>query len=174
MKDSIAAIATAEGVAALSIVRVSGRNAIAICARIFRGRIPLDQARARTSHYGAILDGGETIDEVVATVFRAPHSYTGEDLVELTGHGGYICPRRVLGAALKSGARLAEPGEFTERAFLNGRIDLSQAESVAALIQSRAEATQRAALRILRGGLREFLAPAQAIYRYLVRDTETD
>ena len=152
--DTITAIATAPGESALAIVRVSGRDAIAVADAVFRGRIPLSRAAGFTVHYGHVVNrAGEPVDEVLATLFRAPHSYTGEDLVEFGCHGGVVVTASVLDALLGAGARSAQPGEFTRRAFLNGRIDLSQAEAVADLIAARSGRAQRASLEQLSGRL---------------------
>jgi tRNA modification GTPase len=150
--DTIAAIATASGVGAIGVVRVSGPDAIAITEIGFRGRAPLSVAPGYTLHHGTIHSpAGEEVDEVLVSLFRAPHSYTGEDSVEVSCHGGMVQTQRVLSTILHLGARPALPGEFTRRAFLNGRIDLSQAEAVASLISSKSRASARASLGILEG-----------------------
>lgn len=152
--DTIAAIATAPGAAGLAVVRVSGRDAIAIADAAFEGMAPLASAAGNTLHHGWALDAeGERLDEVVAAVFRAPRSYTREDVVELSCHGGRIPAGRVLGALLGGGARLAGPGEFTLRAFLAGRLDLAQAEAVADLIQAETASAHALALAQLSGEL---------------------
>jgi len=152
--DTIAAIATAIGVGALSIVRVSGKDAIGIVDKVFRGKSSLKSTAGFTAHLGLVVDReGETIDEVVVTVYKAPRSFTGEDSVEVSCHGGVLVTRRVLEAILSAGARLAEPGEFTKRAFLNGRLDLAQAEAVADLIHSQSELSRRSSLEQLQGKL---------------------
>jgi tRNA modification GTPase len=152
--DTITAIATAPGESALAIVRLSGRDSITVADSVFRGRLPLAHAAGFTVHYGHIVNrDGEAVDEVLATLFRAPHSYTGEDLVEFSCHGGVVVTAAVLDALLGAGARSAQPGEFTRRAFLNGRIDLSQAEAVADLIAARSSRAQRASLEQLSGRL---------------------
>lgn len=155
--DSIAAIATPPGTAGLAIVRLSGPRAIDIAARAFRGAA-LQKAEGHTAHYGQIVDAdGAVVDEVLATVFRAPRSYTGEDSVEIGCHGGTVVTREVLRCLLDAGARHAEPGEFTRRAFLNGRIDLAQAEAVADLIHARSAEAHRASLRQLEGALSAYV-----------------
>jgi tRNA modification GTPase len=152
--DTIAAIATAAGEGALAVVRMSGASALAVADAVFRGRRPLAEAEPYTLHVGRVVDGaGEEVDDVVAGVFRAPRSYTGEDLIELTCHGGVQVSRRVLEVLLAAGARQAEPGEFTRRAFLNGKMDLAQAEAVADLIAARSERARRQSLAQLRGRL---------------------
>ena len=157
--DTIAAIATAPGQGGVGIVRLSGPEAEAILLRVFR---PAGKA-ALTSHlltYGHAYDGEETIDECMAVVMRAPRSYTRENVAELQLHGGSYTVQRVLALCLREGARLAEPGEFTRRAFLNGRIDLSQAEAVMSLIASRGDQAHRAAMHQLQGGASAFIREA--------------
>ncbi len=151
--DTIAAIATAPGPAGLAVVRVSGSGALAVADAVVRGRAALSQASSHTAHHGWAVRSEQRIDEVVATVFRAPHSYTREDLVEVSCHGGHLSARRVLSALLQAGARMAQPGEFTLRAFVNGRIDLAQAEAVADLIHASTEAAHDLALAQLSGVL---------------------
>lgn len=146
--DTIAAIATAPGEGAIAIVRVSGPDAYALADRLFRGPDPLPSARAPgTFAHGAIADpaSGEVLDDALLLIFRAPHSYTGEDSVEIQCHGGSQAARRILDALLSAGARQADPGEFTKRAFLNGKIDLTQAEAVLDLIHARSERAARLA-----------------------------
>ena len=130
--DTIVAPATASG-GAIAVIRLSGPEAIACCDRIFRGRKPLAEAAGHTLHYGEVIDGDRTIDDVVAAIYRAPHSYTGEDAVELSCHGSHYIVSEIIALLLRSGARMAQPGEFTIRAFLAGRMDLAQAEAVADL-----------------------------------------
>ncbi len=149
--DTIAAPATPAG-GALCIVRMSGPRAIELCDAAFRGRRPLAGAATATAHYGEICDGGEVIDDVLVTLFRAPHSYTGEDAVEISAHGSAYIVERILALLTRLGARPAEAGEFTRRAFLNGRIDLSQAEAVADMIASDSRASHAIASTQMRGG----------------------
>ena len=154
LDDTIVAIATPAGEGALAIVRLSGRQAIEIADRVFSATSPLSSARGFTIHFGrAVSPGGENIDEVLASVFRSPRSFTGEDSVEFSCHGGMLVTHLVLDAALAAGARQAEPGEFTRRAFLNGRMDLSQAEAVADLIAARTDMAVRSSLNQLAGRL---------------------
>lgn len=158
--DDIAAIATAPGEAGLAVVRVSGPGALAVADRVFRGAAPLADAAGHTLHHGwasAPGAGGAPVDEVVAAVFRAPRSYTREDVVEFSCHGGALPARLVLEALLAAGARLARPGEFTLRAFLRGRLDLAQAEAVADLIHAETRAASELAIAQLRGALSERL-----------------
>ncbi len=161
--SSIAAIATARGESALSIVRVSGPEAVHIASRVFQGTRDLGTVESHTAWFGRVLDAsGHLLDEAVATVFRAPTSSTGEDVVELTCHGGDTVPSAVLSALLDAGASPAEPGEFTRRAFLNGKLDLDQAEAVIDLIHSRSSAAHRASARQLQGRLKRRLAELRA------------
>ncbi len=156
MSETIAAIATASG-GALSVIRVSGDTAIACVDRIFSKEIR--NANGYTVHYGEIRENEEPVDEVLVTVFRAPKSYTGEDLVEISGHGGSFVTRKVLSLVLGSGARMARRGEFTERAFLNGKMDLSQAESVNDLVKAADEVNARSAVHGIKGSVRRLLEP---------------
>jgi tRNA modification GTPase len=152
--DTIAAVATPPGEGALAVIRISGPQSLQIGDRIFRGRRPLSTAPGYTLHHGTIVNqAGQDVDEVLAAVFRAPRSYTGEDALEVSCHGGLFVTNGVLNAALAAGARRAEPGEFTRRAYLNGKMDLSRAEAVAALISSRSDRAHRASLEQLRGRL---------------------
>lgn len=154
--DTIAAPATAPG-GAIAVVRVSGSDALAVCDRIFRGRTRLSKAAGYTVHYGAIVDGDRRLDDVLATVFRAPHSYTGEDAVEISCHGSRYIVSELLRLLMASGARMAEPGEFTIRAYLAGKLDLSQAEAVADIIASSSRAAHALAANQMRGGYSEAL-----------------
>ncbi len=150
--DTIVALSSAPGRSALATVRLSGPDAIGAVAARFRGPHSLVDAPPNTLHVGRLISvGGDLIDEVVVGIFREPHSYTAEDVVEISCHGNPIIVSRVLDIFVAAGIRPAEPGEFTRRAFVNGRIDLSQAESVSALIGARSEAAARAALRQLGG-----------------------
>ncbi len=149
--DTIAAPATAAG-GALCMIRVSGPRALEVCGTLFRGRTPLTSARAATALYGRLVDGdGTVIDEAVVTPFRAPHSYTGEDSVEISVHGSSYIVRAVMQALVRAGARPAEAGEFTRRAFLTGRMDLAQAEAVADMIAASSRASHAVAATQLRG-----------------------
>lgn len=152
--DTIAAIATPIGEGGMSVIRISGKAAFDIADKVFHGKVSLRDAQTHTAHFGYLVDSkGDSVDEVVATVYRSPHSYTSEDCVEISCHGGVLVTRKCLEAILQSGARLAQPGEFTKRAFLNARIDLSQAEAVADLIHSRTEMSRRSSLQQLEGRL---------------------
>ncbi len=153
-QDTIAAIATAFGEAAIAIVKISGKRAVEIADKIFKSQKGLKEIPPRYMQYGWIIDeNGQKIGEVMVVKFKAPKSYTGEDVVEIQCHGGVLIAQKILDLVLKQGARLAEPGEFTLRAFLNGRIDLTQAESVIAIIRARSEEAIKGASRILQGTL---------------------
>jgi len=151
--DTIAAIATAPGLAGIGIVRLSGPEALRIAETLFQGERKPSGMKGFEAGYGWIKDGGEKLDEAILLVMRAPKSYTRQDVAEFQCHGGPVALRRVLEAVLRAGARLAEPGEFTKRAFLAGRIDLAQAEAVASLVFAQTSASARAALRGLSGEL---------------------
>ncbi len=155
--DTIAAIATAVGESGIGIIRISGSEAISIADEIFTSikDKKLVDVDTYTAHYGHIVNQGQVLDEVITLVMRAEKTYTTEDIVEINCHGGTVILREILDLILDQGARLAEPGEFTKRAFLNGRIDLAQAEAVADLIQSKTEASMQLALDQLEGGLSE-------------------
>ena len=149
MNDTIAAISTALGVGAISIVRLSGEDSIDIANKVFSGN--LTNALSHTIHYGYIKDNDEVIDEVLVSVMRAPRTFTMEDVVEINCHGGISSTNRVLELLLRNGARMAEAGEFTKRAFLNGRIDLIEAESVMDLINSKTDVSRKMALNGVKG-----------------------
>lgn len=154
-QDTIAAIATPPGEAGIAVIRISGPEAIAVVDRLYQGKNRLKDVDSHTIHYGYIVDpsSGERLDEVLVTVMKAPRTYTREDVVEVNCHGGLVVVKRVLQALLNHGARLAEPGEFTKRAFLNGRLDLSQAEAVMDLIRSKTDRARQIALRQVEGRL---------------------
>jgi tRNA modification GTPase len=152
--DTIAAIATPPGEGAIAVVRVSGGEALVLADRVFRGGVVLALAQGHTVHFGRVVSrAGEEVDEVLATVFREPRSYTGEDTVEFSCHGGVLVTHRVLEVLLDAGARHAAPGEFTRRAFLNGKMDLSQAEAVADLIAATSLRAAQASMEHLEGKL---------------------
>lgn len=154
--ETIAAIATAMTNAGLSVIRVSGPDALSVADRIFRSpkkNFRLTDQKGYTAHYGHIYDGDEVVDEVLVLVMRAPHSYTTEDTAEISCHGGVLVTRRILEVVLKNGARLAEPGEFTKRAFLGGRIDIAEAEAVMDLIESKNDLAMKNSVRQLGGEL---------------------
>jgi tRNA modification GTPase len=156
-EDPICALATPPGQGALAVIRVSGRGAIERVSSCFRGK-DLRTVSSHTVHFGRIVnDRGEVIDEVLATVFRAPRSYTGEDVVEISCHGGWLVSRLILEVLIQAGCRPAEPGEFTRRAFLNGKLDLAQAEAVADLIQASSRWAHRVCIEHLEGRLSQRL-----------------
>lgn len=150
MNDTIAAISTALGVGAISIIRMSGKDSISIANSIFSGK-DLEKVATHTINYGFIKDNEEIIDEVLVSVMKSPHTYTTEDIVEINCHGGITTTNKVLETLLKHGARLAEPGEFTKRAFLNGRIDLTKSEAVMDLLESKTESARKLAINSLQG-----------------------
>ena len=148
--DTIVAQATPTG-GAICVIRMSGEDAITLCDKVFRGRKSLCDATTATLHYGYIVDGEEVIDDVLVSVFRAPHSYTGENSVEISAHGSRYVVEKILSLLLSQGARLAEAGEFTRRAFMAGRMDLSQAEAVADIIAADSHASHAIASTQMRG-----------------------
>ena len=144
VSDTIAAISTAPGEGAIALVRISGANAIHIADKIFRNKEQPSKFGSHVQHLGEIISAeNQLIDQVVLSVHRTPASYTGEDLVEISCHGGTLVSAKVLEACLRAGARAARPGEFTERAFLNGKMDLTQAEAVIDLIRARTDLALR-------------------------------
>ena len=159
LEDTIAAIATPNGVGAISIIRISGNKAIPVADSIFKGKSRITDARSHTVHYGKI-DGGQNdfIDDVLLTIFKSPNSYTGEDVVEISCHGNPLIGQKIIDLLLKRGVRIAEPGEFTKRAFLNNKIDLAQAEAVMEIISSRSDASLRGARNQLDGLLSDNVA----------------
>ncbi len=160
-ESTICAISTPPGNGAIAIVRLSGKDALTITDKVFSSRkesISLVEQEANTIHYGTLSDGTEIIDEVLVSIFKSPHSYTGEDLVEISCHGSEYIQQRILQLLIKNGAQHAGPGEFTMRAFLNGKMDLSQAEAVADLIASDAKGSHQLAIRQMRGGFSREIA----------------
>jgi tRNA modification GTPase len=149
--DTIVALATPPGVSAIGVVRLSGKNAFAIIDQLFSSKNLTDQP-SHSLHVGFIRDDEKILDEVVVSIYKDPRSYTGEDLVEISGHGSPYVLQQIIDACIRKGARLAKPGEFTQRAFLNGKMDLTQAEAVADLIASNTASSQKAALHNIRGG----------------------
>lgn len=156
--DTIAAVATPAGTGGIAVIRISGTRALEIADAVFRQSGnpagTLAEAISHTVHHGYVERVGIRLDEVLATVLRAPRTFTREDTVEISCHGGRVVTRQVLESLLAAGARLAEPGEFTLRAFLNGRLDLTQAEAVADLIEARTSLAARAAVQQMGGRLR--------------------
>lgn len=165
INSTIAAIATPPGEGAIGIIRLSGADAIGIADKIFSGKQLVKQA-SHTIHYGRITDGDETVDEVVVSLYKGPKSYTGEDVVEISCHGSQYVLERVLSLCLQQGAHVAKAGEFTQRAYLNGKMDLAQAEAVADLIASQSGAAHKAAIHNLRGG---FSSELQGLREQLIQ-----
>ncbi len=151
--NTIAAISTPKGAGGIAVIRISGENAVTAASEIFSGKIKLTNAKTHTAHFGKIVYNGEVIDEVLATVMIAPNTFTGEDVVEISTHGGNVSSKRVLNALFDIGVIPAMPGEFTKRAFLNGKMDLSQAEAVIDIINSKTDLEQKNATSHIGGHL---------------------
>jgi len=151
--DTIAAISTPPGAGAIAIIRLSGEEAIIIADKIFRSKSgkKLANQKPNTIHFGEVIDNEDVIDEVLVSVFHTPYSYTGENSVEISCHGSLYIQQKILEIVIKNGARLADAGEYTMRAFMNGKLDLSQAEAVADLIASKSEAARKVAMSQLKG-----------------------
>lgn len=154
--DTIVALATAPGIGAIGVIRISGTKAFAIINELFPSK-DITQQPSHSLHVGFLKQGDEVLDEVVVSLYKSPRSYTGEDVIEISCHGSPFVQQQVVEACLEKGARLAKPGEFTQRAFLNGKLDLAQAEAVADLIASDTAAARKAALHTMRGGFSEKL-----------------
>lgn len=163
ISQTISAISTPTGEGGISVIRISGSNALEIVQNIFSkskssiDKIIFENIPSHTIHFGYIFNNSDLIDEVLISIFKNPHSYTGEDVIEISSHGGTFIAQKILELTLTNGARHAEPGEFTKRAFLNGRIDLSQAEAVADLIRAKTDSAHSASIRQLEGSLSEFV-----------------
>lgn len=155
--DTIAAIATGDNESAINVIRISGDEALMIAGKLIQK--DLSKAEGYTIHYGTVRENQEPVDEVLVSIFRAPKSYTGEDIAEINTHGGVYITRKVLSLVLGNGARMARRGEFTERAFLNGKMDLSQAEGVNDLIRSKDEMNAKSAIHSLKGSVKHLLDP---------------
>ena len=158
MNTTIAAISTAVSASGIGIIRISGPEAMDVISRIYRskgGKKKIKEVPTHTIHYGYIYDGEEIVDEVLVMVMRAPKTFTGEDTVEIDCHGGVYAMNRVLETVLKNGAKIAGPGEFTKRAFLNGRLDLSQAEAVMDVIQAKNEYALKSSMSQLKGSVQK-------------------
>src|SRR5665647_3064514 len=154
-QSTICAISTPPGIGGIAVIRLSGKEAVPVTEKIFQSPAiekRLADQRANTLHFGVIKSGNELIDEVVVSLFKSPHSFTGEDIVEISCHGSVYIQQLILQLLISNGARLARPGEFTQRAFLNGKMDLSQAEAVADLIASGNAAAHKLAINQMRGG----------------------
>ena len=154
--DTIVALATPAGIGAIGVIRLSGKNSFAITDKLFPSKRISDQL-SHTLHVGYLKEEEKVIDEVVISIYKSPTSYTGEDVIEISGHGSPFVQQQIIEACIRKGARLAKPGEFTQRAFLNGKLDLAQAEAVADLIASNTSASQRTALHAMRGGFSQKL-----------------
>lgn len=181
--DTICAIATPIGEGGIAIIRVSGENALEIVSKVFRAKSGTDikKMKSYTMKYGHIYDGDDLIDEVIISYMKGPRSFTAEDVVEINCHGGVVSTNKVLESIIKAGARIAEPGEFTKRAFLNGRIDLSQAEAVMDLIRAKTDLSMKSALMQSSGylsrhinKLREYMLNVMALVEFAVDFTEDD
>ena len=157
--DTIAAIATGMCNSGIGIVRISGNEAFTVIDKLYRNKdgrkVKVSQSRSHTVHYGFIYDGDEKVDEALVLIMKGPHSYTAEDTVEIDCHGGILMVKKILEAVIHAGARTAEPGEFTKRAFLNGRIDLSQAEAVADVINATNEYALKSSMSQLKGSVQK-------------------
>ncbi|KXL54157.1 tRNA modification GTPase MnmE [Anaerotignum neopropionicum] len=185
LDDIIAAISTPLGVGGIGIVRISGGGSIELVDGLFSGKNTLLSKKSHTLSYGKIIHHGEIIDEALVSVMKAPQTYTKEDIVEINCHGGSLVTRRILEAVLNEGARLAEPGEFTKRAFLNGRMDLTQAEAVIDIINSHTDLSRQAAVNQLEGRLKievgsmrqeilDMIASIEAVIDYPEHDVEEE
>ena len=173
MSDTIVAISTKLGVGAISIIRVSGDNAISLVNKIFRGK-DLTKVESHTINYGFIHDGKEDIDEVLVSVMRAPKTFTREDIVEINCHGGIATTLRILDLLIENGGRRAEAGEFTKRAFLNGRIDLTEAEAVMDLIESKTDNSRKLALSSLEGSLKKYINSFRDKLKHVLANIEVN
>ena len=173
MEDTIVGISTALGVGAISIVRLSGHDAIPITKKLFKGK-DLDKVKTHTINYGHIVENSEIIDEVLVSIMRGPNTYTREDVVEINCHGGINTTNKVLELAILNGARLAENGEFTRRAFLNGRIDLTESEAVMDLIESTGDVERRLAISNLEGNLSKMIKNERNILKDLISHIEVN
>lgn len=161
MTDTITALSTAPGISGIAVIRLSGENAFIIADKLFQGKIKVAEAKTHTVHYGKIFYNNICIDEVTVSVFKSPNSYTGENVAEISCHGTPIIYNAIIQALIDSGARLAEPGEFTKRAFLNGRIDLTQVEAVADIIHSTSTTGVFTSVRQLEGGFKKKIAESR-------------
>lgn len=176
MEKTIAAISTAMSVSGIGIVRISGDEAMDVISRIYRsknGKKNIREVQSHTIHYGFIYDGEDVVDEVLVMIMRGPHTYTGEDTVEIDCHGGVYAMKKVLETVLKNGAVIAEPGEFTKRAFLNGRLDLSQAEAVMDVIQARNSMALKSSVEQLKGSVQRAVKEIRSRLLYQIAYIES-
>ena len=176
MDATIAAISTAMSASGIGIVRISGEEAMDVIAKIYRsknGKKDIREVGSHTIHYGFIYDGEEVVDEVLVMIMRGPHTYTGEDTVEIDCHGGVYAMKRVLETVLRNGAVIAEPGEFTKRAFLNGRLDLSQAEAVMDVIQAKNSMALKSSVQQLKGSVQRAVKEIRAKLLHEIAYIET-
>ena len=176
IEDTIAAVVTAPGMGSVGIIRLSGPEAVAIGKRLYRGHGSLSEAASHTIHYGKVVEPktGKVVDEALFMLMRAPHSFTGEDVVEIQCHGGTVVMRRILQLVLEAGARLAEAGEYSKRAFLNGKKDLAQAEAIMDIVSAKTERGLDMAMAQLAGGLSEEIQKARAILLELIAFIQAD
>ena len=173
MDDTIAAISTSPGVAAISIIRVSGQESLKIVNKIFKGK-DLTKVDSHTIHYGHIINKGEIIDEVLVSVMLSPKTFTREDIVEINSHGGISTTNKVLELLLLNGARLAEPGEFTKRAFLNGRIDLVEADGIMNLIEAKTEMSRKLSINQLNGNVSSLIKDLRSKLVQIISNIEVN
>lgn len=176
MEKTIAAISTAMSASGIGIVRISGDEAMDVISRIYRsknGKKNIREVQSHTIHYGFIYDGEDVVDEVLVMIMRGPHTYTGEDTVEIDCHGGVYAMKKVLETVLKNGAVIAEPGEFTKRAFLNGRLDLSQAEAVMDVIQARNSMALKSSVEQLKGSVQKAVKEIRSRLLYQIAYIES-
>mgnify|MGYP004475231203 FL=1 len=176
MEKTIAAISTAMSASGIGIVRISGDEAMDVISRIYRsknGKKNIREVQSHTIHYGFIYDGEDVVDEVLVMIMRGPHTYTGEDTVEIDCHGGVYAMKKVLETVLKNGAVIAEPGEFTKRAFLNGRLDLSQAEAVMDVIQARNSMALKSSVEQLKGSVQRAVKEIRSRLLYQIAYIES-
>lgn len=176
IEDTIAAVVTAPGMGSVGIIRLSGPESAAIADKVYRGRGQLGQAASHTIHYGRVVEpqSGKVVDEALFMLMRGPHSFTGEDVVEIQCHGGTVVMRRILQLLLDGGARLAEAGEYSKRAFLNGKRDLAQAEAIMDIVSAKTERGLDAALSQLSGGLSGEIKKARAVLLELIAFIQAD
>ena len=173
MEDTIVAISTALGVGAISIVRLSGKDAIEIVNNCFEGK-DLTKVNSHTINYGYIKNDNEIIDEVLVSIMKEPRTYTKENIVEINCHGGIVSTNKILETMLENGARLAEPGEFTKRAFLNGRIDLIESESVMDIIESKSDEARSLAMSSLKGNISNLIEEYRNNLKQLLSQIEVN